>query len=92
MTIQTLTLGKRKFVLVSERDFHRLQRRADKISAGEKGDAAEPRRRVRNRAASLSAAEDRADARVLLRRLDDLRRSGEKPIPYARVRKELGLA
>lgn len=28
MTIQTLTIGKRRFVLVPERDFQRLQKRA----------------------------------------------------------------
>jgi len=28
MTAQTLTIGKRRFVLVSERDFRRLQKRA----------------------------------------------------------------
>jgi len=28
MTTQTLTIGKRRFVLVPERDFQRLQRRA----------------------------------------------------------------
>lgn len=28
MTTQTLTIGKRRFVLVSERDFRRLQKRA----------------------------------------------------------------
>jgi hypothetical protein len=30
MTIQTLTIGKRRFVLVSERDFRLLQKRAGK--------------------------------------------------------------
>lgn len=30
MTIQTLTIGKRRFVLVPERDFQRLQKRAGK--------------------------------------------------------------
>jgi hypothetical protein len=28
MTVQTLTIGKQKFVLVAERDFKQLQRRA----------------------------------------------------------------
>jgi hypothetical protein len=28
MTVQTLTIGKRRFVVVAESDFHRLQRRA----------------------------------------------------------------
>ena len=28
MTTQTLTIGKRRFILVSERDFRRLQKRA----------------------------------------------------------------
>lgn len=46
MTIQTLTLGKRKFVLVSERDFRRLQARAELVAEQDSGDVAESKRRL----------------------------------------------
>lgn len=36
--------------------------------------------------------EDRRDAAVLRRRLAEMKRHGEKPIPYAQARRELGLA
>ena len=45
MTIQTLTLGRQKFVLVSAKDFQRLQQRAEIISAQDRGDVTEARRR-----------------------------------------------
>ncbi len=32
MTTQTLTIGKRRFVLLPERDFLRLQKKAEKIA------------------------------------------------------------
>lgn len=38
------------------------------------------------------AAEDRRDATILRRRLAEMRRRGEKPVPYAQARRELGLA
>lgn len=38
------------------------------------------------------SAEDRRDAAVLRRRLAEMKRRGEKPMPYAKVRRELGLA
>jgi hypothetical protein len=31
MTMQTLTIGKRKYVLIAERDFRRLQKRAGEL-------------------------------------------------------------
>ena len=45
MTIQTVRLGKKKFVILAEEDFRRLQMRADKISEQDKGDIAEAKRR-----------------------------------------------
>lgn len=70
MTVQTLTLGKRKFVVVPETDFRRLQERAADMAAKD---------------------EDRRDAAILRRRLDEMRRRGEKPTPYVQFRKQLGL-
>ncbi len=45
MTVQTLRLGKKKFVILSAEDFRRLQLRADEINAQDKGDIAEAKRR-----------------------------------------------
>jgi len=45
MVVQTLKLGKRKFVVMSEKDFHRLQKRAEQIAVQDRGDVAEARRR-----------------------------------------------
>ena len=45
MTIQTVRLGKKKFVIVPEADFRRLQVRAEKITEQDKGDIAEAKRR-----------------------------------------------
>jgi len=38
------------------------------------------------------SAEDRRDATILRRRLAEMRRRGEKPVPYAQARREMGLA
>ncbi len=45
MTVQTVRLGKKKFVILAEEDFRRLQLRADEISEQDKGDIAEAKRR-----------------------------------------------
>ena len=45
MTIQTVRLGKKKFVIVPEEDFRRLQMRAEEVSEQDKGDIAEAKRR-----------------------------------------------
>ena len=45
MVIQTLTFGRRKYVVISAKDFQRLQRRAEVISAQNRGDVTEARRR-----------------------------------------------
>lgn len=45
MTTQNLTLGKRKFVVVAEKDFRELQRQAEAISRQDEGDIAEAKRR-----------------------------------------------
>jgi len=55
MVVQTVTLGGRKFVIVPERDFRRLQRQAEDVSAVDKGDIAESaRRRARGPSRSYS--------------------------------------
>jgi len=59
MTIQTLTLGKRKFVVVLEKDFRRLQARAEEISVQDEGDIAEAKRREREPSVSLEAVRKR---------------------------------
>jgi hypothetical protein len=41
--------------------------------------------------ATVEAIEDLLDARTAEKALAELKRTGEQPIPYARVRKELGL-
>ncbi|MFI5380418.1 MAG: hypothetical protein ACHRHE_14060 [Tepidisphaerales bacterium] len=41
---------------------------------------------------SATSAEDQRDATILRRRLAEMRRRGEKPMPYAQARRELGLA
>ena len=45
MVIQTLTFGRRKYVVISAKDFQRLQQRAEVISAQNRGDVTEARRR-----------------------------------------------
>jgi hypothetical protein len=59
MTIQTLTLGKRKFVVIPEKDFRRLQRKAGEISNQDKGDIAEAKRREHEPAVPLEAVRKR---------------------------------
>jgi len=40
---------------------------------------------------TVEAIEDLIDARAAENALSEMKRKGEQPIPYARVRKELGL-
>ncbi len=47
MTVQTVKLGGRKFVIVAEKDFRRLQLRAEELTAQDRGDVAESRRRMK---------------------------------------------
>jgi PHD/YefM family antitoxin component YafN of YafNO toxin-antitoxin module len=49
MTVQTLKLGGKSFVIVAEKDFRRLQERAEQTSAQDRGDVAESRRRMKER-------------------------------------------
>jgi hypothetical protein len=45
MTIQTVRLAGKKFVIVPEEDFRRLQVKAEEITKQDRGDIAEARRR-----------------------------------------------
>jgi PHD/YefM family antitoxin component YafN of YafNO toxin-antitoxin module len=47
MTVQTVKLGGQSFVIVSEKDFRRLQQRAEQTTAQDRGDLAESRRRMK---------------------------------------------
>jgi len=42
-------LGGKSFVIVAEKDFRRLQERAEQTSAQDRGDVAESRRRMKER-------------------------------------------
>ncbi len=59
MTVQTLTLGKKKFVVISEKEFRRLKQKAEEITAQDRGDFAEAKRREREPSVSLSAVRKR---------------------------------
>jgi hypothetical protein len=59
MTVQTLKLGKQKFVVVPEKEFRRLQKRAEEISVQDKGDIAEAKRREKEPSISLEAVRKR---------------------------------
>ena len=59
MTVQTLKLGNRKFVVVPEKDFRRLQQKAEEIGAQDKGDIAEAKRREREPSVPLSSVRKR---------------------------------
>jgi hypothetical protein len=49
MTVQTVKLAGKSFVIVPEKDFRRLQQRAEKNTEQDKGDVAESRRRMKER-------------------------------------------
>jgi hypothetical protein len=76
MTVQTLTLGKQKFVVILEKDFRRLQEKAGASNAHDAGDSDKE-----------VAMEDRRDAAIVRRRLAEMRRRGERPVPHAQARK-----
>jgi PHD/YefM family antitoxin component YafN of YafNO toxin-antitoxin module len=47
MALQTVKLGGRKFVIVPENDYRRLQEKAEEITLRDRGDVAEHRRRMK---------------------------------------------
>lgn len=59
MTVQTVELVGKLFVIVPEKEFHRLQERAEEISVQDKGDIAEAKRRARERSVPLDAVRKR---------------------------------
>ena len=80
MTVQTVKLAGKKFVIVAEKDYRDLKAQAALAANG----AAHGRSKTRR-----LTAQDRGDIAQARRRLAD---PEEKPIPYEQVRKELGLA
>ena len=79
MAVQTLKLAGKRFVIIPEKLFRDLERRAKDTSA---------RGPAKTRASQRANARDRADVKLAEKRLADPR---EKPIPYDQVRAELGL-
>jgi hypothetical protein len=73
MTVASLKIGKREFVVIPKREYARF----------EAWKAGSPRRRER------VGEEDRRDIELARRRLRDPRQT---PVPYAKARRELGLA
>jgi hypothetical protein len=59
MTVQTVKLAGKRFVIVPEKDFRRLRKQAEDISAQDKGDIAEAKRREREPSVSLEAVRKR---------------------------------
>lgn len=55
MAVQTIRMGGKKFVVISEREFRRLQKKAEELNAQEKGDIAEAKRREREPSAPLES-------------------------------------
>lgn len=59
MTVQTVKLAGKRFVIVPEKDFRRLRKLAQEISVQDKGDIAEAKRREREPSVSLEAVRKR---------------------------------
>jgi PHD/YefM family antitoxin component YafN of YafNO toxin-antitoxin module len=59
MTVQTLKMGKQKFVVIPEKEFRRLQKKAEEISAQDRGDIAEAKRREHEPSVSLDSVRKR---------------------------------
>lgn len=73
MTVQTVKLAGKKFVILAEDDFRDLQRRADQSQKA----------RNRKKTGRRPVDEDAADAALVRRRLANPK---EKPIPYEQAR------
>jgi hypothetical protein len=87
MTVQTLKLAGKRFVVIPEKAYRDLERRAK--SAVPKPGGGQTRRRLS--AAMRERLEDQADVKAARKALAEMRRKGEKPIPLEQVRAELGL-
>ena len=59
MTVQTVKLAGKRFVIVPEKDFRRLQAKAEEISLQDQGDIAEAKRREREPSVPLEAVRKR---------------------------------
>ena len=59
MTVQTIWMGRQKFVVIPKREFRRLQKKAEELSAQEKGDIAEAKRREKEPSVSLDSVRKR---------------------------------
>ena len=59
MTVQTVKLAGKRFVIVPEKDFRQLQEKAEAISIQDKGDIAEAKRREREPSVPLEAVRKR---------------------------------
>jgi hypothetical protein len=59
MTVSTLKIGKQEYVVVPRKDFDRLRRQAEDISAQDKGDVAEANRRANDRSIPFSRVRSR---------------------------------
>jgi len=59
MTVQTVKLGRQEFVIVSKKDFSRLQRRAGELTEQDLGDIAESQRRLAAPGKSIPLSEVR---------------------------------
>lgn len=90
MTVQTVKLAGKRFVIVPETAYKDLERRAKGGSASAQG-----KRRVRPsrplNGALRERLEDEADAKAARRALAEMRRKKQKPIPWEQVKRELGL-
>ena len=90
MTVQTLKLAGKRFVIVPEKAFRDLERWAKSaVAAARGGQLPRPRRRLT--AAMRERLEDQADVKAARKALAEMRRKNEKPIPWAQVKAELGL-
>jgi hypothetical protein len=59
MTIQTIKLGGKNFVVVAEKDFRRLQSKAEEVGRQDKGDIAESKRREKEPSIPLAEVRKR---------------------------------
>ena len=59
MTVQTIRMGRQKFVVIPEREFRRLQKKAEELNAQEKGDIAEAKRREHEPSVPLASVRKR---------------------------------
>ena len=59
MTVQAVKLAGKRFVIVPEKDFRRLQKQAEDISIQDRGDIAESKRREREPSVSLESVRKR---------------------------------